>query len=133
MACRLRCSRLRQLTLALGGVGLVSTAGVAQPVNLPPAKHDSIIIGGARAPSLERCVDVQIGDAKSFGCLNEKLQREVEKVVPNLNLPPMDARSADVRVGNVNEAAVRQQYGSNYGRSAVPFRPPAPVYFVPRN
>ncbi|QOG23797.1 hypothetical protein FOM02_28115 [Bradyrhizobium sp. SEMIA] len=56
--------------------------------------------------------------------MNEKLRREVDKVNPTLNLPPIDARSSDVRVGNANEAAVRQQYGSNYGRSVIPYRPP---------
>ncbi|QQO18121.1 hypothetical protein JJB99_16930 [Bradyrhizobium diazoefficiens] len=56
--------------------------------------------------------------------MNEKLRREVDKVNPTLNLPPIDARSSDVKVGNANEAAVRQQLGSNYGRSINPFRPP---------
>jgi len=59
------------------------------------------------------------------------LQAQVNKVNPSLNLPPVDARSSDVRVGNPNEAAVRQQYGSNYGRSAVPFRPSAPTIVPP--
>ncbi|PZA13689.1 hypothetical protein DNX69_04445 [Rhodopseudomonas palustris] len=72
-----------------------------------------------------------MGGANALGCLNQKLQREVAKVNPTINLPPLDARSADVRIGNVNEAAVRQQYGANYGQSVVPYRPPAPVYFVP--
>ncbi|MBR0838983.1 hypothetical protein JQ607_02140 [Bradyrhizobium liaoningense] len=73
-----------------------------------------------------------MGNESAFGCLNQKLRREVDKVNPSLNLPPVDARSPDVRVGNVNEAAVRQQYGSNYGRSAFPFRPPSVTNVVPR-
>ncbi|QPF95202.1 hypothetical protein IC761_15250 [Bradyrhizobium commune] len=74
---------------------------------------------------MQRCVDVQIGGDTAFGCLNEKLRREVDKVNPTLNLPPIDARSSDVRVGIGNEAAVRQQLGSNYGRTITPFRPPS--------
>jgi hypothetical protein len=80
---------------------------------------------------LERCVEVEIGKDSAFGCINQKLKREVDRVNPTINLPPLDARSPDVRVGNVNEAAVRQQYGSNYGRSAFPFRPPTPTFVLP--
>jgi hypothetical protein len=100
----------------------------------PWAERRETIIGGKPppAPTLERCVEVEIGSDSAFGCLNQKLRREVDRVNPSINLPPIDARSADVRVGNVNEAAVRQQYGSSYGRSAIPFRPPVPAYVLPR-
>ncbi len=118
-------------------IGLLANAGAAAaqspgpgPINPPPAERPGTIIGGQPTTSVERCLDVQIGNESAFGCLNQKLRREVDKVNPSLNLPPVDARSPDVRVGNVNEAAVRQQYGSNYGRSAFPFRPP-PVINVP--
>ena len=95
--------------------------------------HQGTMIGGQPpAATFERCVEVEIGKDRSLGCLNEKLKREVDRVNPSMNLPPLDARSPDVRVGNVNEAAVRQQYGSNYGRSAIPFRPPVPTYVLPR-
>lgn len=92
----------------------------------PPAgpREGTIIGGGAGGASVQRCVDVQIGGDRAFGCLNEKLRREVDKVNPSLNLPPIDARSSDVRVGLGNEASVRQQLGSNYGRSITPYRPP---------
>jgi hypothetical protein len=95
---------------------------------------EGIIVGGAPppAPRFERCIEVEIGGDHSLGCLNQQLKREAERVNPSLNVPPLDARSPDTRVGNANEAAVRQQYGSNYGRSVYPFRPPAPVFTVPR-
>jgi hypothetical protein len=100
----------------------------------PSAERREIIVGGGTrpAPTYERCVEVEIGSDSAFGCLNQKLRREVDRLNPSLNLPPIDARSPDVRVGNVNEAAVRQQYGSSYGRSVVPFRPPAPNLVLPR-
>jgi hypothetical protein len=97
-------------------------------------KRETIIGGGQPpAPTFERCVDVEIGGDKAFGCLNQKLKREVDRTNPPINLPPIDAHSPDVRVGNVNEAAVRQQYGSNYGRSVIPFRPAAPILALPRH
>jgi hypothetical protein len=102
--------------------------------NASAEHHPTTIVGGQQtsAPIIERCVEVEIGKDSAFGCLNQKLKREVDRVNPLMNLPPIDARSPDVRVGNVNEAAVRQQYGSNYGRSAIPFRPPVPTFGVPR-
>ncbi|WP_426418691.1 hypothetical protein [Bradyrhizobium genosp. A] len=101
------------------------------PATSPAGPREGTIVGGGTSSTVQRCVDVQIGGNSAFGCLNEKLRREVDKVNPSLNLPPIDARSSDVRVGNANEAAVRQQYGSNYGRSATPFRPPPIANVLP--
>jgi hypothetical protein len=85
------------------------------------------VIGGG-APPVQRCIEVEIGGetAGGFGCLNQQLKRQVETVNPALPHAPLDARSSDVRVGNVNEAAIRQQLGPNYGHSVIPFRPPPP-------
>jgi hypothetical protein len=97
-------------------------------------KPEGIIVGGAptSAPKFERCIEVEIGGDNALSCLNQYLKRETDKVNPSLNTPPLDARSPDTRVGNANEAAVRQQYGPNYGRSVYPYRPPATVFTVPR-
>jgi len=109
---------------------VVAMPAVAQEP--PPAVEPKpeLIIGGQPAPmrNFERCVDVEIGGARSYGCLNETLRRDVDKVAPSLNLPPIDARSSDTRIGIVNIPAVAQQYGSNFGRSVVPFRMPQPVF-----
>jgi hypothetical protein len=130
---RIKCAR--NVTLTAWVIFVVATPVAAQVPggSNPPSERRETIIGGGQppAPNFERCVDVQIGGDNALGCLNQKLKREVERTNPSINLPPLDARSPDVRVGNVNEAAVRQQYGSNYGRSAVPFRPPTPTYGVP--
>ena len=126
--------------------GLIMAAWAAVMITVPvhaqaPGKgadplaerRQTTIIGGnpAPAPTMERCVDVEIEHENAFGCLNQKLKREVERANPQLNLPPIDARSSDIRVGNANEAALRQQYGANYGRSAFPFRPAVPTYVLP--
>jgi len=135
---------VRQTKSAVGPVMMVwVTVMIAMPLHAqapgkstdPAAeRRQATIIGGTQspAPTLERCVDVEIGHENAFGCLNQKLKREVERANPSLNLPPIDARSSDVRVGNANEAALRQQYGANYGRSVYPFRPPTPTYALPR-
>lgn len=124
----------------------VLTAGVVLAVTVPvdaqtPAgitgpsvERRETIIGGTPQPppTFERCIEVEIGRDGAFGCLNQKLRREADRVNPSINQPPIDARSPDVRVGSVNEAGVRQQYGSNYGRSAVPYRPPTATFVLPR-
>ncbi|WP_298368227.1 hypothetical protein [uncultured Bradyrhizobium sp.] len=69
------------------------------------------------------------GDAASLGCINERLKKQVDQVNPPVtNTPPIDAKSQDLKVGVVNVPAVQQQYGRNFGVSAFPYRPPAPVY-----
>ncbi|WP_235999903.1 hypothetical protein [Bradyrhizobium uaiense] len=79
--------------------------------------------GGGSAPA-ERC-----GDAASLGCINERLKKQVDQVNPPVtNTPPIDAKSQDLKVGVVNVPAVQQQYGRNFGVSAFPYRPPAPVF-----
>ncbi|MGN1290743.1 MAG: hypothetical protein ACI4XG_29785 [Bradyrhizobium sp.] len=79
--------------------------------------------GGGGAPA-ERC-----GDASSLGCINERLKKQVDQVNPPVtNTPPIDAKSQDLKVGVVNVPAVQQQYGRNFGVSAFPYRPAAPVY-----
>lgn len=84
---------------------------------------------GTSAPvATDRCVEVEIGSSRAMDCLNQKLKREVDRVNPTMNLPPVDARSSDTKVGVVNIPGVAQQYGRNFGVSAVPFRP-APLTF----
>jgi hypothetical protein len=119
-------------TPALLSLFVPAAAQAPRPETTAPRE---VTIGG-QAPSeqrFQRCVDVEIGGDHALNCLNQQLKREVERVNPTLNVPPLDARSSDVRVGNVNEAAIRQQYGSNYGRSVIPFRPPPPVFGVPHH
>lgn len=63
--------------------------------------------------------------------LNKELRRKVDETNPSLNLPPIDARSQDLKTGIVNIPAVQQQYGRNFGRSVIPYRPSAPTYTAP--
>jgi len=71
------------------------------------------------------CVEVEIGDDKAptFGCLNRQFQEHVEIVRPPANVPPNGVESPAVRLGGYNQQALRQQYGPNFGKSAVPYRP----------
>jgi len=99
----------------------------------PPLVLPEIVIGGDKRDNRPSagCVEVQTGNTRGFKCLNQQLQRQVERINPSVNLPPVDAKSSDIKIGIVNMPAVQQQYGSNFGRSVIPFRPPLPTYTSP--
>lgn len=69
--------------------------------------------------------------AKKIQRLNQQLKRKVDEVNPTINMPPFDARSPDTKIGVINIPAVQQQYGKNFGISAVPYRPPSVTYSAP--
>jgi hypothetical protein len=118
---------MRLIVLPLvAAAGLVSPASAEERVMVLP----EMIIGGG-AGNTHRCVEVEIGASRSMDCLNQKLRREVDRVNPTMNLPPIDARSPDTKVGVVNIPGVQQQYGRNFGVSVVPYRPPPPVFSSP--
>lgn len=93
----------------------------------PPSDAGSNNIGGG---SGEGTSD-KSGDAKSLERLNQVLKRKVDEINPSFNTPPLDARSPDTKIGVINIPAVQQQYGQNFGRSAIPYRPPPPIYISP--
>ena len=98
----------------------------ASALQAAPAKPE-FIIGGPSPPPMprERCVEVEIGGARSFGCLNQQLKREADRANPITNIAPLDAKSSDTKIGIVNLPGVQQQYGRNYGVSVMPYRPPS--------
>jgi hypothetical protein len=117
---------MRLIMLSLVAAGLVTPSLAEERVLVLP----QIVIGGG-AENINRCVEVEIGASRSMDCLNQKLQREVDRVNPTINLPPIDARSPDTKVGVVNIPGVQQQYGRNFGVSVVPYRPAPPVFSAP--
>ncbi len=61
-----------------------------------PEKIGGVLIGGDAKPnsnpsSHRTCVDVQIGEEKSYSCLNEHLREQVDKFNPGVPNPPLDA------------------------------------------
>ncbi|WP_225715222.1 hypothetical protein [Bradyrhizobium semiaridum] len=85
-----------------------------------------------RGTGQERCGDAAASGGQSLGCINERLRQQVDRVNPPVtNTAPIDAKSQDLKVGVVNVPAVQQQYGRNFGVSAFPYRPAAPVYTSP--
>ncbi|OPF91845.1 hypothetical protein I8G32_01391 [Rhodopseudomonas palustris] len=114
-------SRLPAVTIESPPVSpLLPAAPTSAP---PPLDLSAAATRGAGQGTHERCVDVTIGNDHSLGCVNERLKRKVDQVNPIMNVPPIDAKSSDLKVGTVNIPAVQQQYGSNFGISVMPYRP----------
>lgn len=88
----------------------------------PPSSPKGATLG-EDAPGHERCVEVEIGSAKAYDCLNTRLKQQVDRVTPLPHIPPTDAKSPDIELGIVNMPGVRQQYGKNFGVSVFPYRP----------
>lgn len=124
---------MRSAIMIMLGLAALSQPGRAQPS--PALQLPEIVIGGEKrsGSGSEPCVDAPTptAGARSYKCLNEKLQKQVDRVNPRMNIPPADARSSDIKIGVVNTPAVKQQYGRNYGVSVVPYRPPLPTYTSP--
>jgi hypothetical protein len=95
--------------------------------------NGGVFIGGTATPAAsadQTCVEVEIGGQKApaYSCINQRLQQQVQHVQPVANIPPLDAGSPAVAVHGFNETALQQQFGQNFGKSVVPFRPAAPTF-----
>ncbi len=81
----------------------------------------------------QTCVQVQVAGQKpsSLNCLNQQLQQDVQGAYPTAPSLPLAATSPSNQVGTFNEQGVAEQYGENFGKSAMPYRPPVPVFNDP--
>jgi hypothetical protein len=66
------------------------------------------------------CVDVQVGSARSYDCINRSLRNRVERVRPPQDDSTLTASSPSNRVGTFNQSATREFLGSSFGHSAIP-------------
>lgn len=95
------------------------------------APRGSIVTDQNSGDDTENCVEVEIAGSKALDCINRRLKRDTDRIRPVPNIPPSDARSPDPHLGIFNAPALQQQYGSSFGHSVVPYRPPAPVFTPP--
>jgi hypothetical protein len=98
---------------------------------------------GAQAPGVQsprpaptNCTDVQVGSAQSYDCINAQLGAAAQATKPARSDTdaPVNAASPSNVVGTFNEGATRNRLGQNFGKSAIPYRPPVanPPAFPPR-
>ena len=76
------------------------------------------------------CVQVQVAGqgSSAFNCLNQQLQQDVQGVSSAQAKLPTSATSPSNQLGTFNEQSLREQYGQNFGKSAMPYRPPPPSF-----
>ncbi len=73
----------------------------------------------------QTCVDVQVGTAQSYDCLNQILAdvaRHVQRFSADTSAPYNATSSGNV-TGQFNESATRNRLGANFGRSVTAQRP----------
>lgn len=107
--------------LLLAGLSLVQATIVAAPVIAEPSRGQSTQVHRSRP-----CVDVEIAGERTpdYGCLTDLLRDTVEATKPIANVPPITVDGANPNtIGLITPTEVRQQYGPNFGKSAVPYRP----------
>ncbi len=84
-----------------------------------------LLAGPAGAqPGQQTCVDVKVGSAQSYSCLNQQLGATVRQAhAATATEVPYDATSPGNVTGQFNESATRNRLGANFGRSVTPQRP----------
>ncbi len=84
-----------------------TSAASAQPA--PPATKDT-------------CVDVQVGTAQSYDCLNQQFKHAAQNAqrFSSDGSAPYGATSPSNVTGQFNESATRNRLGSNFGKSVTP-------------
>jgi len=74
--------------------------------------------------SHDSCVDVQVGSAQSYDCINQKLQATAREAHEATGAEaPYNAVSPSNVTGQFNESATRERLGTNFGKSVIPQRP----------
>jgi hypothetical protein len=108
---------------------LFASAGV-QAQNTSGSGNFSV--GGKTAPLSggQTCVQVQIQGQKPnpYDCLNQQLQSQAQGGTQSSPSLPLAANAPSNKVGTFNEQGVKEQYGQNFGKSVIPFRPPPPSF-----
>jgi hypothetical protein len=100
---------------------------------LAQSTGSNVTLSGEAAPApskTQTCVQVEIAGHKgqAYNCLNQELQLQVQATQSGEPQVPLNANSPDNAVGNFNRAGVAEQYGQNFGKSVIPYRPPPPVF-----
>ncbi len=70
-------------------------------------------------------MDVQVGSAQSYDCINQKLKSAAQNAqrFSSDSSAPYSAASPGNVTGQFNEDATRNRLGSNFGKSVTPERP----------
>jgi hypothetical protein len=118
-------TRFLSVILALALVG-PAKSGAQTPLGAPAPAAGITLLG---SPG-QTCVQVEVQGEKPspYNCLNQELQQQVQGTSQSQPKLPLGATSPSNAVGTFNEQGVSEQYGQNFGKSVIPYRPTPPVY-----
>ena len=104
---------------------------VLRPVTVHPPPHSRSTNSAPASPNAS--TSTENGARPPLDCANQNFKQQVDQINPSLTSPsaPLDARSPDTKIDIANVPAVQQQYGQNFGVSAIPCRPPPLIYTSP--
>ncbi len=79
----------------------------------------------AQQQTHDTCVDVQVGSAQSYDCINQRLKAAAQAAprTSSDTAAPYNATSPSNVTGQFNESATRNRLGANFGHSVTPQRP----------
>lgn len=110
---------------------LMLSAAVSSSVTTPAVAADS----PARKDGADSaCVDVEVDGYRglSYDCLGQQLAGPARaRPQGDIQASEQATRRAPNQMGLANKAAASNRMGSNFGRSALPQRPPAPIHTSP--
>jgi hypothetical protein len=110
-------------------IGLAVLLGAAAPA--PSYTVGPVTVTGKRS---DKSSCPQVGSQPDYACLNAQLKSVAASAQPQ----PAGPSSFDIvgngqpdKVGTFSFSGTAEQMGSNFGKSAYPYRPNAPVYAPP--
>jgi|GEM_PF-2603315 len=119
------------------GMMLLVAAHPAQAA--PPQDHrdqavradSDVVVTGRRPPDCTATTGTV--KAPDYACLNFELKAAAKTDQPGPRAEDAITGQADQpsKVGTFSYSATHQRLGSNFGKSAQPYRPPAPVFTTP--
>lgn len=101
-----------------------ASSGETEQATQPVAQ---VIVNGHRQSA---CPQASGGHGLDLACLNRQLQAAAKAGDPASPQIPDAARDAQTpsKVGTFSQTATAERLGKTFGKSAQPYRPPAPVY-----
>jgi hypothetical protein len=133
---------LALLMLSVSGVTRAGNSAPAQTVTIPAAGSSSAPAGSTASDTASKtsasnkrvCVNAEIDGVRalSYDCLSQQLAPAPTIAEPGSPANPAEAlaSASSNRSGTFNESAEHNRFGSNWGKSVTPQRPP-PLVAVP--
>jgi hypothetical protein len=124
---------LFRTAMRVAGIGATLLVGLSAAAQTTSGNGGVTLPGSGGRPatgSSQTCVQVQIQGQKPnpYDCLNQQMQQQVQGTGSASPSLPLTSSSPSNKTGTFNEQGLREQYGPNFGKSVIPYRPPPPTF-----